>query len=226
MAKGEFSVNRRRVVGFLLILTLLTVPFLTLWYIHSLETKVPKFTPGKYLYDDGRMSDREDEKVITGLLQELDMETNAKLLVVTVRRLPDMTIEEYTDKIFEKWMLDKVSILSERENALLVFDKKTDDVILKATSGLNDVLTAERFETVKRRCFDTNISEKKYAEAVEDTTRAIVYSIAKKYDADIINLHFTSLYGNPFLEFGIIFGVLLLCMFSLVVLYNKGATKK
>lgn len=224
--KGEFLMNKRRMVGILLILALVMVSLLTVWYTQTRETKVPKFTPGKYLYDNGRMVDREEEKVITGLLQELDMETNAKLLVVTVKSLPNTTIDEYADKVFEEWMLDKISILSERENALLVFDKKTDDVMLKSTSGLNDVLTEERFESVKRRCFDTKISEKDYADAVEDTSRAIVYSIAKKYDADIINLHFTSLYGNPFLEFGIIFGVLLISMFSLIILYNKGATKK
>lgn len=217
--------NKRRGVGILLILALVTVSFFTVWWsIKSQGVKVPKFDPDKYLYDKGRMVNKEDEEVITGLLRELDVETEAKLLVVTAKSLPNTKIEEYADKIFEEWRLDKISTLSEYENALLVFNKKTNEVVFKVTSGLKDVLSEERFTDIRRKCFEPNIATKDYNMAVKDTAHVVTFLIADKYDADITNLRFKNMYGNPFLEFGIIIGALIICLSTLVFLLNKDRT--
>lgn len=218
--------NKRRAVGILLIFVLVTTSFLTVWHIKTREVKVPKFEPDRYLYDNGGMLNSEEENVITGLLHELDVKTNAKLLVVTIKDLSNTTIEEYTDKIFEECLLDKTSIFSGYENALLVFNKKTNEVMLKATPGLNDVLTEERFAYIRRKYFDVNVANKDYAMAVKDTSHVVTFLIADKYDADITNVRFKNPYsGNSFLTFGIIFGVMLMCMISLIVLYNARREK-
>lgn len=216
--------NKRRGVGILLILALVTVSFLTVWYTQTREVKVPKFDPDKYLYDKGRMVNKEDEEVITGLLRELDVETDAKLLVVTVKNLPNTTIEEFADEVFEDWELDKLSIMSKYENALLVFNKKTNEVALKVTSGLKDVLSEERFTDIRRKRFEPSIATKDYNMAVKDTAHVVTFLIADKYDADITNLRFKNLYGNPFLEFAIIIGALIICLSTLVFLLNKDRT--
>lgn len=208
--------NRRSKVAMLLLLVVI-VSFWLVGCVQNKEPKVPSMKNGKYVYDDGKVIKNEDEKNLNNLLEELDCKTDARLFVVTVKKLGNITIEEYADRVFEKFSLSKLSVKSEYDNALLVFDKNEKTVLLKTTSGLKEI----PFEKIQRKCFQKYIDKDSYSEAVEDTAKTTLYFIADLYDADITNLHFTSLCGNPFFEFGIIIAVLISSLLGIIFLTNK-----
>lgn len=194
-------------------------------FLIAMNPKVPTLKSGKYIYDMGYMINGEDEKVLNNLLREFDSKTDAKLLVVTVLNTRG-TIDDYAEKVFDELGMNKLSPLTQHENVLLVFSKMENEVVLKSTSTFDDSLDETRFSRIRSKHFSSNMENGDYDEAVENTTRTVVYAIASKYGAEINNLHFTNLYGNAFLEFGIIFLVLLVCLAGQVIWLNQVGKKK
>lgn len=215
--------KKRRVVAILIVLVV-AVSCLVLC-LHNNRYKVPSLKGDQYIYDQAGMVSKEDESFINGHLKELARKTEATLFVVTVKCPSKMSLEEYATKIFDEWGLEKLSTLSEYENVVLVFDKKTKDVAIKVTFGLNDSFSDKRFRAIRYNCFEPYLAEKDYSKAVKATSFAVLYSIADEYDVDITYLHITSPYGNSFVELVIIFGGLLVCLSFLIFLLNKSKTK-
>lgn len=216
--------KKRRVVTILIVLVV-AVSCLVLCLYNS-RLKVPSLKSDQYIYDQARMVSKEEESFLNGYLKELARKTEAKLFVITVRCPSNMSLEEYAGKVFDEWGLEKLSTLSTYENAVLVFDKKTKDVAIKVTSRLSDALSDKRFQAIRHNCFDPNLTDKNYSEAVEDTSFAVLYSIAGEYDADIIYLHITGPYGASLIEVVIIFAGLMICLSLLIFLMNKNKSKE
>lgn len=96
---------------------------------------------------DGRVTDKaglysqEFKNQLEEKLAKIDSETRAEVAVLTINKLPDAYIEEYSVKVFEKWGIGKAK---EDNGVLLVIAKEDREVRIEVGYGLEGAITDGR----------------------------------------------------------------------------------
>jgi uncharacterized protein len=65
--------------------------------------KVEQLSPQGYVNDFAGVMDTESRRRITALCEELDQKADAQLAVVTIRTLEGDTVQDFANRLFEKW---------------------------------------------------------------------------------------------------------------------------
>lgn len=176
----------------------------------------PTLRDDVYVYDNAKIMDNEDEDSLNSLLRELDAETPVTLIAISMKTMPGISVQEYADKVFVAFGMTR--FVDERHKALMVFSKNENKAVLKTTYGLTEIMEESRVNRVFSRYFDKDASED-YSAAMYGAASSLSAIVSSYYDADVINLRFTSPYeGNPFLELAIIVCVFVASLTGIIVL--------
>lgn len=211
----------RNMVVALVLAMVLTVAGLTGVYFGLKAMSVPNLKWGDYVYDQAKCISREDESTLNSLLAELQRETDANFYVISMVSRKKVDVAEYAEKAFKAMGLNAAGA---RENVLLCFSRNEKKLAVMTTEGLKEVLDERTIGQISSRYYDSYLKD--YSKAIEGTTTSMALAVASHYDADVTNLRFSSPYGNAFLEFAIIIGVLILCLIAIIFLSNTSCKKK
>ena len=87
---------QKRILFFLLFICLVTSP---VW------AKVSMPVPRHYVQDQANVIDPSVEHSLNGVLQELEQKTGAQYIVLTVKNMQGLSIEQFSIELAEQWKL-------------------------------------------------------------------------------------------------------------------------
>ena len=192
-----------------------------LFFVHfEVNTKaIPDFERDVYVYDSARIVSREDEDTLNSLLRELQNETDANFYVITMKSHKKLDLDTYATKVFSAWGLERAEGYGE-ENVIVCFSKNDKEFVVKSTSGLSEVIDEATISGVANKYYRPYV-DKKHSEAIEGTATSFALVVSAHYDANVTNLRFSGPYnGNPYVEFAIIFGGLIVCLLILIFCFK------
>lgn len=185
-------------------------------------TIYPSPTSNKYLNDYAGVVDRKSSRQITTLGYELEKQTGAEAVIVTVNSLESISIEEYANGLFRKWGIGQAN----QDNGLLILlavqDKAWRVEVGRGLEGrLPDALTNRVMTELGRERF----IEGEYGKGLAEVYSVFCDEIAAEYGVTLTHsLHTVLPTQNPILRqrrspipYFMIMGVLLLDL-----LFNRG----
>lgn len=122
----------KKIFVYLLLVLVLVVKPIQAFEVPNFEGRV---TDKAGLYSQEFKSQLEEK------LAKIDSETRAEVSVLTINKLPDAYIEEYTVEVFEKWDIGKAK---EDNGVLLVIAKDDREVRIEVGYGLEGAITDGR----------------------------------------------------------------------------------
>lgn len=135
-----------------------------------------------FIYDEANLIDDSVENALNQLFINLEKKTEAELAVISVPSLNDMTIEEYSYKLFNELGIGKKG----KDNGVLLLFSKTDNKVrLEIGRGLEGCLNDGKCGRILDNYFVPYREEGNYTEAVRLTANAVVNVIAAEYDISI-----------------------------------------
>lgn len=181
--------QKRRKVS--LIITMMLLLFLTLtstipvqasWFNEKDEIPIPEVQKNIYVYDQDNIIDEETEQKLNALLVEVESETTAEVVVVTVDSLLDKDIEDYSYELANNLGIGK----AEEDNGVLLLISKNDEKVrLEIGKGLEGCLNDSKCGRILDNYFVPYREENKYSEGTYKTIQAVVSVVADEYDVTI-----------------------------------------
>lgn len=165
--------NLKRYSSLIFILVLLISSF----FIEA-ATIYPAPTNNKYLNDYAGVVDQKNSKQIIALGYELERQTGAEAIVVTIDSLEGLPIEEYANGLFRKWGIGQ----SSKDNGLLILlsvkDKSWRVEVGRGLEGrLPDALTNRVMTSLGRERFIAG----EYGKGLAETYSVFCDEIAAEY---------------------------------------------
>lgn len=103
---------------------ILVVLFLMCTFLVRAAISYPKPTSNKYLNDYAGVVDQSSSKQIIALGNELEKQTGAQVVIVTINSLEGVPIEDYANGLFRKWGIGQAS----KDNGVLILLAVKDKV--------------------------------------------------------------------------------------------------
>ena len=211
--KGVICLSKKIIFIVLSILGILALLFVV---FRDNKNNIPNIKPDVYVYDFASMVSRDEEIMMNNMLKEFEVKSGIKFRVVSIKNEYEEGIEKYAERVFDDINTSPVS-----QEILIVFCRNTERVSIKMSNTLSEFLDSSRCSKIFNTCFEPNIIEGEYEEAVKDTARSIVGVFEKVYDIDIINLRFINPNCEEFFWLDIWFFIFLAIALILgVILYN------
>lgn len=214
----------KRMMKILAIAIVLVVCVMGIFEVHSARMRrIPAFKDGVFVYDLASIINKEDTKILKGLLDEVEFETDANVYVVSMSSSKKCDVEAYADKAFAEMGLVKYvddKIVTWDENVLICFSKNQKEVAVRTTQGLADVLNEGKIASILSKYYDPYVEED-HSYAIQNSVTSMVMVISSHYDADVTNLRFSSPYSsNPFVDFAVIMVLIIGGLISIIKLMN------
>ena len=169
----------------LLLLTFVFTFFTTTSF--AAENDIISISPKQdvFVYDEANLIDDNVEKDINQLLVALEEKSGAEFAVISIPSLNNLTIEEYSNKLFNKLGIGKAG----KDNGVLLLFSKTDNrVRLEIGRGLEGCLNDGKCGRILDEYFVPYREADKYTEATNLTTSAVLTVICEEYNIEIDNL--------------------------------------
>ncbi|MGQ9631317.1 MAG: TPM domain-containing protein [bacterium] len=168
-----------------------------LTYLAILFALCSQFAWGQELPDyRGRVNDfagvvdEAMEQKMEAVIQEVDERTSAEIAVVTVDTIQPMSIEEYANKLFEKWGVGK---RGKDNGVMLIAAMKDRKVRIEVGYGLEGVITDGRAGEVLDRYVVPRFKEEDYQGGLYNGLMAISNLIASESSVELANVDSSAL---------------------------------
>lgn len=138
-----------------------------------------------YIYDQDNCIDDAVEQELNQLLVSLEEKTEVEFAVISIPTLNNLTIEEYSNQLFNKLGIGK----SGKDNGLLLLFSRADNKVrLEIGRGLEGCLNDSKCGRILDEYFVPYRAENKYTEATNLTASAVLNVICEEYDIKLENL--------------------------------------
>lgn len=165
---------------FLTTLALLLIIVSNIFLFTGCEAKeIPIPTPKAdvYVYDDDNLFDESVEKQLNDMLVNLEKQTSAEFVVITVKSLMGKEIEDYSIKVANKLGIGK----EDKDNGVLLLISRPDTrVRLEIGKGLEGILNDGKCGRILDNYFVPYRDKDEYSEATKLTVQAVINEIAKE----------------------------------------------
>ena len=167
----------------LLIVTLSsTIPVQASGFNDKSKIPIPQVQENVYVYDQDNILDDETEQKLNTLLVELERQTTAEVVVITVDSLLDMEIEDYSYELANTLGIGK----AEEDNGVLLLISRNDEKVrLEIGKGLEGCLNDSKCGRILDNYFVPYREEDKYSEGTYKTIQAVVSVVAEEYEVTI-----------------------------------------
>lgn len=181
--------HKKRIISSTLLALLLLTFVFTFFATTSFATEndIISISPKQdvFVYDEANLIDDTVEKDINQLLVALEEKSGAEFAVISIPSLNNLTIEEYSNKLFNKLGIGKAG----KDNGVLLLFSKTDNrVRLEIGRGLEGCLNDGKCGRILDEYFVPYREEDKYTDAANLTTSAVLTVICEEYNIEIDNL--------------------------------------
>lgn len=140
---------------------------------------IPENKTNAHIYDFDNVINDNIERKLNVIAIDLKRETNTQLIVMSVPSLSGISIEEYSDVIFNTLDIDK------QYNSILFLLAKTDNkVFIDVGKGLETTLYQSRKDEILEDYFIPYFKEN-YSKATEYTVEVIANIITEEYGVKI-----------------------------------------
>lgn len=129
-----------------------------------------------YVTDTARVFSAADRQAVEQLAYQLEQRTTAQLAVVTVGSTKPESIEEYANKLFEKWGIGQ----KDKDNGVLLVMAKNDrQVRIETGYGMEGIITDLLAHRIIETIMIPRFKASQYSAGLRDGAEAIVSLIAK-----------------------------------------------
>ena len=158
--------------------------------------------PSGYVNDFASILDGPDEEYLETFLTALERDTSAEVVVVTVKSLDGMTIENYANRLFAEWGIGK----KQRDNGILLLVAPDDrSVRIEVGYGLEavlpdglagDIIRTEIIPEFSAGNFPRGVGRglDRIARIVRQDPAAVVSSSASDYASPLLAVPFASIF--------------------------------
>ena len=177
---------KKRLIPIVLALLLLSTIVLVFFTTPSLAAKNDiisiKDKQDVFVYDEAKLIDDTVEKNLNNLLISLEEKTETEFAVISIPSLNNMTIEEYSVKLFNKLGIGKKG----KDNGVLLLFSKTDNKVrLEIGRGLEGCLNDGKCGRILDNYFVPYREKDNYTDGAYLTANAVISVISKEYNVDI-----------------------------------------
>ena len=154
------------------------------------DVYVPTVLADTYVYDTANMIDTETEKEMNYLLDELEKETTAEVVVISYED-STLSLEDYANELFNELGIGKKD---SNNGVLLLMQKEGNHVRLEIGDGLEGVLT----DSISGRILDTYYvpyRDESTSKAAEETIKSICGTLYNYYEVTGENADLTRDYA-------------------------------
>jgi uncharacterized protein len=141
--------------------------------------------PRKYVEDYVDAINDGDEKLLNGILQELEQKTGVQYIVLTVRTTGGVAIEQFSIELAEKWQLGQAG----KDNGMLftiaILDRKWR---FEVGYGLEGFLTDAYCGRVGREVLLPYLRKNQYSRGIFESNAQVVNRIAKEYGVTLTGM--------------------------------------
>lgn len=148
--------------------------------ICALLVAIPSPNPGYRVLDQANLVSPAAESRLEALSAAVDKATSAEIAVVTVKSLDGMSIEQYSNELFNQWGIGKRGV---NNGVLLLVARKERRARIEVGVGIEPVLTDGRCGEILARYLTPEFRKKNYeagiVAAVEEIARTLESSPAE-----------------------------------------------
>ncbi len=132
--------------------------------------------PQGYVTDTARVLNNSDRRAIEQLAYQLEQRTTAQLAVVTVDSTQPETIEQFANKLFEKWGIGQKG----KDNGVLLLMAKNDrKVRIETGYGIEGIITDLIAHRIIEKIMIPRFRADRYSTGLREGAEAIMSLIAK-----------------------------------------------
>ncbi len=193
------SMNKYRIKSFLLII--LMVVFILANSILAIAQSIPpKPDVNMFVFDYASIISKTDTQEMQKIAKIIEDKTKAQIVVITVKDLSRMAIEDYALDLFRKWGIgDKkenngILILVNEENLI---KNRSGRIRIEVGYGLEGAINDGKAGAILDNYALTAFEEGEYSKGIKDTFMAIASEVAKEYNLDIDNQELSGLQNYP-----------------------------
>ncbi len=135
-----------------------------------------------YVYDGAQVLSEKTEQYILKTNQELESQTGAQIVVVTIPSLEGQVLEEYATNLFRQWGIGD----SEKNNGLLLLCAVEDRLFrVEVGYGLEGDLPDGKTGRIQDAYIIPLLKENKFDEGIKNGYSAFLQAVAEVYDVSI-----------------------------------------
>lgn len=152
-----------------------------------------------------------DTSTLEEEIEEFEKETSNKINIAVLNNLEDINIDEYADKLYDKWRVGK-----NMDNGVLVVVSLQDKKIyIKVGYGLTDFISSETSKNIIENEISPSFQERMYLEGLERGSKAIMAASLGEYKEE-----------NKNNQSSIVFIVILISVFTSLFVFSNIKQKK
>ena len=169
--------KKNRIVSYVMLLVVLTTLMSMLTGCGTSEKiPIPTVEKNVYIYDEDNIIDDDVEEKLNKMLVELEEKTEAEFVVVSVKSLLDLSIEDYANNLFNTLGIGKKG---KDNGVLLLFSRSDEKVRLEIGRGLEGCLNDSKCGRILDNYCIPNRENDEYTKATEMTVKAVLNVIAE-----------------------------------------------
>ena len=154
-----------------IILMLFIVPTVTVWSQSFTDLPMPRH----YVEDYANVVNASHERSLNGILQELEQKTGAQYIILTVETTGEMSIEQFSIELTEKWKLGQRG----KDNGMLfTLAAKDRKYRFEVGYGLEGFITDQFCGRVGREVLVPYLKQGNYSEGIYQANLKVVQKIA------------------------------------------------
>lgn len=170
--------NYRFIIAFLLLFVLLSNS------VYASDFKLPNPSHEFYIYDEMGIIDYDVRNYIIGVNESMSKKTGSQVVVAVMNSLEneDMSIEEFANRLFEKWQIGS----GEYDNGVLILVVPNDRKIwIEVGYGLEGALPDGKVGEIMDECIVPYFKDDNYNEGILRGFNAIINVIEDEYGVNI-----------------------------------------
>lgn len=131
-----------------------------------------------YLLDQANIFSESQKNEIINSSYQINEQTGAQIVMVTVKSLDNMSIENYAYDLFNEW---QIGSKNDDNGLLILFAPNEREYRLMSGPGLEDIYTARYLGTVRDDVLLPGLKSGNYADALMSTYNTLVSRLSDKY---------------------------------------------
>jgi len=139
-------------------------------------------SPSGYVNDYAGLLSEETEEVLDNKIKDLDAKTTAEVAVVTLETIAPESIEEYANKLFEKWGVGKKG---EDNGILILVAVKERKTRIEVGYGLEGAVTDAEAHRIIEGVMLPFFKEGNFEKGIDLAVQAVIALVAKEYGVEI-----------------------------------------
>ena len=149
------------------------------------EIPIPDVKENVYIYDEDNIIDDDIEQKLNTMLVDLESQTEAEVVVISVEGLLDKSIEDYANKLFNTLGIGKKG----KDNGILLLISRSDEKVrLEIGRGLEGCLNDAKCGSILDDFFVPYRESDEYTKATDLTIQAVLKVLSEEYEITIKGL--------------------------------------